>query len=165
MRHRTDSVCLTLAVFDLNSRDKGSFDEMKFISGFVVLAVTLMSAQSWGATGLTQGLGQSDFPVRVEAVVFPSGNTIGAGRSVCWSQWCAYSESKTAIATWATFAGPGTQAVDIENLACKNDVLGTRSCSIRMFVKGGRPFHCLVDFSDTSDDLGNFSIKCPVSLR
>ena len=136
---------------------------MKFIIGFVVLAMALLSAQSWAATDLTQGLRETNFPVRVEAITFSSGNTIGGGRAVCWGQWCAHFESETAVATWRQNAG-SAQAVDIENLACKNDVLGTRPCTIILFVKSGRPFACIVSFPN-SDELTSFDIQCPVSLR
>jgi len=121
-----------------------------------VLAPGPVQGQNW------QGMGRSDFPSFVSAVVFSGGAVLQAGRSVTWGKWTVKYVGAEAVADFVT-APNWNESLIVIKLNCQNPVSGTVPC--RMFLWQNN--NCLIMPGHTHGARGlpNFKINCPRALR
>ncbi len=129
--------------------------------GPILLALTMTgcaTVPSW------EGLPQSDFPAKVQAVVFESGNTLDRQHGVNWGNWTVSFGSSSPIAQRKHFPASSFLMIEIRNLRCSNPVSGTEDCNMLLnFENHG----CVVgNYGDWTKTVTlSFSIKCPTALR
>ena len=128
--------------------------------GPILLALTMTgcaTVPSW------EGLPQSQFPARVQAVVFESGNTLDRQHGVSWGNWTVSFGSSFPVAEKRRTPGFTIQMIEILNLRCSNPISGTENCSIRIYLEH---HGCKVgNWDDIKMPTVEFSIKCPTALR
>jgi|CXWL01.1.fsa_nt_gi hypothetical protein len=130
--------------------------------GSLLLALTLTgcaTVPSW------EGLPWSQFPAKVQAVVFEDATSLDRLHGVSWGNWTVSFGSSAPIA--GKKRNPiftSVIMIEISNLRCSNPVSGTGDCSILLnFENQG----CFVgDYGDSTKRVTiSFSIKCPTALR
>jgi len=109
---------------------KGLAVALTFGTFITVMACTTGTSTGESMPDWTRYLNQSNFPARVEAVIFPSGNAIDQTHSVSWGKTTVGLGSDLPI---AEYSSPGVfSVIDIRNLSCRNDVYGTIKCDMQL---------------------------------
>jgi|CXWL01.1.fsa_nt_gi hypothetical protein len=108
-------------------------------------------------------LSQSDFPAKVQAVVFENGTSLDRQHYVSWGNWKVSFGSSSPIANLADSAGTFNPLIMIDKLSCSNPVSGTVECTLGMakFTHVSN-LHCFVTAVGWTREI---DIKCPTALR
>jgi len=116
----------------------------------------------------TRYLRASNFPARVEQVIFPSGNVLDGSRSISVGQWTLSFGSDTAIAEYHEnlLKHPPHKKIVLQ-LDCQNEVRGRLGCNMQLTDLVDPRFHprigCYVRLGSRWDDYDAeyFDIPCP----
>jgi len=139
----------------------------QWVSGLAVLTTLIFSTALAYAQSQWRNLPKSSYPARVEAITFKSGLVLNAGNGGCWGSWCVYFGYEPPVAEWIDCSGSisfcsKNSGATIYGLECKNEVIGTVSCSMNLWYIGrGSEYWCAIRPVDREQ----FDIKCPKTLR
>ena len=126
--------------------------------GPILLALTMTgcaTVPSW------EGLPQSQFPARVQAVVFESGNTLDRQHGVSWGNWTVSFGRSSPIASLPNDSGNIYNSyIIIDSLSCSNPVSGAVECQLGMAKHTSS--YCFVSAVGWARPL---IIVCPTALR
>lgn len=123
------------------------------------LLAGVAAAQSW------KGLGPSDFPAEVKAIVFRTGNALDRENSLSWGQWTVRFGSGKVIAELYDPGNGSMPSINITGLICSNPVAGEKACSLNLAdTQGGNPPEACV-FYVRDQGVRPLQIRCPVSIK
>ncbi len=125
-------------------------------AGLIALAAWASLLSPAQAKPSWASLGPADFPTRVNAIVFPSGNRIDSSSGVCWGKWCVGFGSERPEAHL-------TNVINIWPLECENSVVGVKECTILLIME--EPRGCLLHIRNEGKPPTNIDISCPSDLR
>ncbi|MEE9597712.1 MAG: hypothetical protein V3V96_13130 [Acidiferrobacterales bacterium] len=126
------------------------------IVGLIALAAWVSFFSPAQAEPSWTSLGSADFPARVNAIVFPSGNRIDSSSGVCWGKWCANFGPERPEAHL-------TNIINVWPLECENPVVGLKECYITLVME--EPRTCNLHILKEEELLKLISISCPQELR
>jgi len=98
------------------------------LSAMIMTAFLTMSYVTIANAERVSSLGRSDFPARVKAIGFPSGNEISPSSSLTWGKWSVSFKGQLPIAKYSYV--PDLPQYVIEGLRCSNSVVGTTNCAL-----------------------------------
>ena len=136
------------------------------ISGALIAASGPAQAQAWTTYS------DSDFPAKVQAVVFANGVTFGPGNTMEWGKW----KVSFGPSSGAYIVGPyngGFKKVEIRSLECSNPVAGQIPCKMMLAWHPEGARLCELQSEDiklyhTENQLGESAtitqITCPMSM-
>ena len=137
--------------------------------GCMLVLVALVGCEtlprSGGAGNLTwRNLSGLDFPARVRAINFSSGNVLDRGHSITWGRWTAKLKPQGSVAEYRIQGPPiDNTAIDIP-LFCKNPVKGEKICMMSFFLHES-PVSCYLFIGFPGPLEKDIRITCPSRLE
>jgi hypothetical protein len=129
--------------------------------GSMLLALTMTgctTSPSW------MQLPASQFPAKVQAVVFEDGTSLDRQHGVSWGNWTVSFGRSSPMASLSKDSGNIMNSyVLIEGLSCSNPVSGAVECQLGMAKYNGT--YCFVSAPERLGGPWPLTIECPTALR